>query len=125
MGRGLTFDTGALIALERRSLRMRRVWDTALADRVRITVPLVVVAEWWRAGSPAKILDAVDLEPFTPALAKLAGEAMGKAGGRVSAADAIVVAGAALRGDVVYTKDVRDLTRLRDAVFPGVRILSA
>ena len=53
---GLTFDTGALIALERRDVRMRKVLDTALAGRVPITVPAAVVAEWWRART-----DRVDL----------------------------------------------------------------
>jgi len=36
--------------------------------------------------------------------------------------DAIVMASAASRGDVVLTSDVGDLERLR-AVFPGVRVL--
>jgi hypothetical protein len=34
----------------------------------------------------------------------------------------VVMASAARRGDIVYTSDVGDLTRLR-AVFPGVRVL--
>jgi hypothetical protein len=37
--------------------------------------------------------------------------------------DAIVMASAASRGDVVYTIDVDDLERLR-TFFPGVRVLS-
>ena len=36
--------------------------------------------------------------------------------------DAIVMASAARRGDVVYTADVGDLTRLQ-AFFPAVRVL--
>ena len=38
----LTFDTGALIALERGDKRMRVVLDAATADRVQVTVPAVV-----------------------------------------------------------------------------------
>jgi predicted nucleic acid-binding protein len=122
---GLTFDTGALIALERRSLRMRRVWDTALEDRIRITVPAPVVTEWWREGSSLKILEALDVELVSLKLAKLAGIALGKVRGRISATDAIVVACAAQRGDIIYTKDLEDLCRIRDAAFPSVRILAA
>jgi hypothetical protein len=47
---GLTFDTGALIGLERSRHYMRKVYDVAVSHDVRITVPSVVVAEWWRAG---------------------------------------------------------------------------
>jgi hypothetical protein len=34
-----------------------------------------------------------------------------------------VVASAAQRGDIVYTSDLADLERVRNAAFPGVRIL--
>lgn len=39
MGRGLTLDTGALIALERRQARMSNVFAAAVRNRRRITVP--------------------------------------------------------------------------------------
>ena len=45
---GLTFDTGALIALERRRQRMARIYATAVAGGLLVTVPAVVVSEWWR-----------------------------------------------------------------------------
>jgi hypothetical protein len=41
---GLTFDTGALIALERRKQSMVHVYTTAQRAGVRITVPTVVLA---------------------------------------------------------------------------------
>ena len=41
-----------------------------------------------------------------------------------SATDAVVMASAALRGDLVYTSDMSDLERLRP-VFPSVRLLRA
>jgi hypothetical protein len=44
-------------------------------------------------------------------------------GGGATAVDAIVMASAASRGDVVYTGDLKDLERLR-VHFPGVRVLS-
>jgi predicted nucleic acid-binding protein len=121
----LTFDTGALIALERGDKRMRVVLDTANIDHVQVTVPAVVVAEWWRGGSRRRkdILTAVDVEPMTEYLARVAGEAMAVLVG-ATVVDAIVMASAAQRGGVVYTSDIADLDRLR-ARFPGVRLMRA
>jgi hypothetical protein len=61
------------------------------------------------------------IEPLTPAIARLAGEALA-AVKRATTGDAFVMASAALRGDVVYTCKVDDLERLR-AFFQGVRVL--
>jgi hypothetical protein len=121
---GATFDTGALIALERRGRRMRTVLLAATASRVPITVPVAVLAEWWRGRTDVReeILEAVHVEPMHAALAKAAGEALAAVRGS-TVEDAIVMASAALRGDVVYTADYDDLERLRQQ-FPGVRLLS-
>lgn len=121
----LTFDTGALIALERGDKRMRTVLDTATLEHVPITVPAVVVAEWWRGTSRRRhdILEAVDVEPTTDDLARLAGEAIAALPG-TTVVDAIVMASAAQRGGIVYTSDMRDLERLASR-FPGVRLLRA
>lgn len=121
---GLTFDTGALIALERRHQRIARAYTTALADGVLITVPAVVIAEWWRGRSDTReaILRAVRVEETTTALARLAGEALTEVPG-AGAIDALVMASAARRGDVVYTSDFADLARLQ-AYFPTVRLLA-
>lgn len=120
---GMTFDTGALIALERRRQRMREVVERALAADQVITVPADVVGEWWRGRTDLRdrILESVDVEPLTEALAKLAGEALARVEG-ATLVDAIVMASAASRGDIVYSSDVGDLERLR-AHFPGVRVL--
>jgi predicted nucleic acid-binding protein len=121
---GLTFDTGALIALERRRPRMRAVLERALSADQPITVPADVVAEWWRGRTDVRdaILAAVDVEPLTTGLAKIAGEALA-AVQEATLVDTIVMASAASRGDIVYTSDVDDLERLRHH-FPGVRILA-
>ena len=121
---GLTFDTGALIALERRRQRMARVYDTAVADGILITVPAVVIAEWWRGRSDARemILRGVRVEATTVELARLAGEALA-AVHDATAVDALVMASAARRGDIVYTSDLADLERLR-SYFPAVRLLA-
>jgi len=60
---GLTFDAGALIGLERRRHRMRRVFAAAVRDDVRVTVPAAVVVEWWRGRTDLAedILASVDV----------------------------------------------------------------
>lgn len=120
---GITFDTGALIALENRRQRMREVFEVALRTARVMTVPADVVAEWWRGRTDRRetILAAVKVEPLTERLAKVAGEARGQVHGATHV-DAIVMASAALRGDVVFTSDIDDLERLRSR-FPNVRVL--
>jgi predicted nucleic acid-binding protein len=123
MSLGLTFDTGALIAIERRRQRMARIYTTAVADGLLVTVPAVVLTEWWRGRSDAAetLLRGLRVELVDAELGKVAGEALAAIRG-ATAVDAIVMASAARRGDVVYTSDVDDLRRLRE-YFPGVRVL--
>ena len=118
----ITFDTGALIALERRQQRIWKVFARALETDVRITVPAPVIAEWWRSRTDArdKVLAAVYVEPFTTALAVRVGEAMA-AMKNATLVDTVVMASAATCGGAVYTSDVEDLERLRQ-YFPSVRV---
>lgn len=120
---GITFDTGALIALERRGLRARQVLERALESKLRVTVPSAVLVEWWRGRTDLRerILAAVRVEPLSPELARLAGDAIAAVRG-ATPIDAIVMASAAGRGDVVYTADFDDLARLQKH-FPAVRVL--
>ncbi len=120
---GMTFDTGALIALERRRQRICDIVAYASANDVGITVPAVVIGEWWRGRTDVRdrVLRCVDVEPLTLDLAQLAGEALAAVKG-ATLVDAIVMASAASRGDVVFSSDVGDLERLRSH-FPGVRVL--
>jgi predicted nucleic acid-binding protein len=122
---GFTFDTGALIALERGDRRMRVVMRLARLDNVRIVVPTVVLGEWWRGRSKLRdtIVASVQVEPLGESLAKVAGEALTKVRG-ATFSDAVVMASAAQRGDVVYTSDQGDLDRLWSH-FIGVRRLLA
>lgn len=123
MKNGITFDAGALIALERRGQRIRKVLERATEQKVRITVPAAVVTEWWRSRTDVRerILAAVRVEPLSESLAKVAGEALAAVKG-ATAIDAIVMASAAQRGDVVYTADVADLAKLA-GYFRAVRVL--
>ena len=121
---GLTFDTGMLISLERRKQRAWEIYRRARERRVPITIPAPVLGEWWRGRTELReaIVFSVRVEPLTGAIAMLAGEALA-AVRNATTIDAFVMAGAALRGDVVYTNDVADLEKLR-GFFPGVRVLS-
>ncbi|MDB4990892.1 MAG: uncharacterized protein JWN04_6070 [Myxococcaceae bacterium] len=120
---GLTLDTGALIGVERRKRRVLGLLEIARRDGLLVTVPAIAVAEWWRGRSDVRdeLLLAVDVEAMTTELAKLAGEALAQVRG-ATLADAIVMASAARRGDVVLTGDFDDLERLRQW-FPAVRVL--
>ncbi|MBI4952546.1 MAG: hypothetical protein HY908_10975 [Myxococcales bacterium] len=102
---------------------MRTLLEHALARDLPITVPADVVGEWWRGRTDVReaILESVDVEPLTERLAKRAGEALAAVRG-ATLVDAVVMASAAQRGDVVFSADVEDLERLRGH-FPGVRVL--
>jgi predicted nucleic acid-binding protein len=119
----LTFDTGALIGLERRRPHLRLIHQTALLEGIPIVVPSVVVAEWWRRGKRAKeraqLLRTLVVEPTSDYLARVAGMAVGLVGAGV--VDAIVMASASIRGGLVYTSDLDDLARLT-TVFRNVRV---
>ena len=95
---GLTLDTGALIALERRRQRIKSIVEQALAVNQTITVPADVVGEWWRGRTDVReaMLLSVDVEPLTEGLAKIAGEALAAIEG-ATLVDAIVMASAASR----------------------------
>jgi predicted nucleic acid-binding protein len=122
---GLTFDTGMLIALSGAEKRARTVVKSALETGLQMTVPAVVVAEWWRADRKKNrnILASLIVEPITDRIARLAGEATAAKG--ASTIDAIVMASAAQRGDVVYTSDVDDMLVLYEYFSSVQAVLSA
>lgn len=122
--RGLTLDTGALVAIERRKQRGTQLLELARQRLAVLSVPVPVIAEWWRGRTDVRerILDVVNVEPLSLAVAKAAGAAQASVA-RSTALDAIVMAFAASRGDVVFTSDTVDLDRLR-AFFPTVRVLA-
>lgn len=121
---GLTFDTGVLIALERRQQRAWNIYRAARTSKVPVTVPTPVIAEWWRGRTDARehVKSGLLIELLAESIADLAGEAIAHVP-HSTVVDAIVMASAALRGDVVYTSDLDDLEKLR-AFFPSVRVLT-
>jgi predicted nucleic acid-binding protein len=121
---GITLDTGALIALERRKSRIVALYVAALLRNVIVTVPAAVVVEWWRGKTATRerILRGVRVEHTDDELIRSAGEALAAVAG-ARPVDAMVMASAARRGDLVYTSDFEDLDRLR-AFFPAARVLA-
>jgi len=121
---GITLDTGALVALERRRDRVLRLLRAARDRSQPVTVPVAVVAEWWRGRTDIReaILAALIVEPMGVSLARAAGDALA-AVPQSTVVDAIVMASAARRQDVVLTGDLDDLARLA-RYFRGVRVLS-
>ncbi len=117
--RGVTFDTGVLIALERRHAGALALLRACRLSRAAITIPATVVAEWWR-GAHAALLESGTVEALTPAVARRAGELLALTGG-ANAIDATVVASAAQRGDLVVTGDGGDLRALARHA-PGVAV---
>ena len=50
-GRGVTLDSGVLIALDHRKTGTLKPIRTLVANGRKITVPMVVLAEWWRGAT--------------------------------------------------------------------------
>ena len=119
---GVTYDSGALIAAERRDPTVWALHRNALAKGLLPTVPAGALAQGWRGGPQAlmsRFLAGCRIESLDEEGARAAGTAC-KIAGTSDIVDASVVVGAAARGDLVATSDQADLERLRDAL--GVRI---
>jgi predicted nucleic acid-binding protein len=120
----ITFDTGALIALERRKERAMKVYMHARDRGMIVATPNVTIAEWWRGRTDRReaLLRGLLVEPASDQVVKLAGLALAKVRA-ATALDAIVAAFASERTGIVYTSDVDDFERLR-AFFPAMRVFA-
>jgi len=124
---GLTLDTGALIAFERGDSRTAgRIRRAALKGR-RVTVPAPCVVQAWRGGPRnaklARLMAGVTFEVLDLELARAAGVLLGRAG-LDDAVDAVVIAGAHRRGDVVLTGDPGHLELLAAAAGGRATVLA-
>ncbi len=123
-GPAITFDTGALIALERRRDRAMKVYSHAKDRGLVIAAPSVTLAEWWRGRTDRReaVLRGLLVEPASDEVMKLAGLALGKVPGATTV-DAIVAAFAVERTGIVYTGDIADFEALR-GFFPALRVFA-
>ena len=113
----VTMDAGALIALDRGSLRMIALLRLIAERRVRVHVPAGVLGQAWRDGARQAVLarfvrsEQVELRELDGAMARACGE-LCAATGTADVLDASVVITARERGDAIVTSDVDDLRRL-------------
>jgi predicted nucleic acid-binding protein len=118
----LVYDTGALLAAERRNPDFLALHDEVTGARIRPIVPVVVLAQAWRGGPQhqiSRVLKGCDILPDDAATGRAAGVACA-ASGTADVVDAIVVATAVRYQAAVVTSDPGDLTRLASAI--GVKI---
>jgi predicted nucleic acid-binding protein len=123
-GPAITFDTGALIALERCKERAMKVYTHARDRGLVVATPNVTVAEWWRGRTDRReaVLRGLLVEAAPDDMMKLAGVALGKVAGATTV-DAIVAAFAVQRTGIVYTGDVADFEKL-GAFFPALKVFA-
>jgi predicted nucleic acid-binding protein len=118
----LVYDTGALLAAERRNPDFLALHDEVTGARIRPIVPVVVLAQAWRGGPQhqiSRVLKGCDILPDDAAAGRAAGVACA-ASGTADVVDAIVIATAVRYQAGVVTSDPGDLTRLASAI--GVKI---
>jgi len=115
----IVYDTGALLAAERRNPDFLALHDEVTAAKIRPIVPVVVLAQAWRGGPQhqiSRVLKGCDILPDDERTGRAAGLACAASG----TADVIVVTTAVRHQAPVVTSDPGDLTRIADAI--GVKI---
>jgi hypothetical protein len=118
----IVYDTGALLAADRRNPDFLALHDEVTSARIRPIVPVVVLAQAWRGGPQhqiSRVLKGCDIVPDDQATGRAAGVACA-ASGTDDVVDAIVIATAVRHQAPVVTGDPGDLTRLADSI--GVKI---
>jgi hypothetical protein len=115
---GVTYDSGALIATERRERRMWARHRAFLAIRMVPTVPAGVVAQTWRGGGRqamlSRLLVGCHVEALDGDRARRVGPLAAKAS-TTDIVDASVVEGALRRVDLVISSDREDLEAIATA----------
>jgi hypothetical protein len=117
----ITFDTGALIALERGSGKIVGLLQEIIAAGGEVHVPAGVAAQARRGGARQAVLARffkaaeVAVEVLDLAMAQAAGE-LCAATGTNDVVDASVVLTARQHGDAIVTSDVGDLRKLDRSV---------
>jgi predicted nucleic acid-binding protein len=118
----IVYDTGALLAAERRNPDFLALHDEVTAARIRPIVPVVVLARAWRGGPQhqiSRVLKACDIIPDDERTGRAAGVACAAAG-TADVVDAIVVVIAVRHQAPIVTSDRGDLFRIANAI--GVKI---
>lgn len=118
----IVYDTGALLAAERRNPDFLALHDELTAARIRPIVPVVVLAQAWRGGPQhqvSRVLKACDIVADDERTGRAAGVACA-ASGSTDVVDTIVVATAVRHQAPVVTSERAGLSRIADAI--GVKL---
>jgi predicted nucleic acid-binding protein len=118
----IVYDTGALLAAQRRNPNFLALHDELTTARIRPLVPVVVLAQAWRGGPQhqiSRVLKGCEILPDDQRTGRAAGVACG-ASGTADVVDAIVVATAVQHQASVVTSDPEDLTHLADSI--GIKL---
>lgn len=123
--RGVTYDTGALVAAERNDRTMWQRHAALIEEEIVPIVPAPVLAQAWRGGarqaSLARFLRSCEVEPMSEELARSIGALAGRAGHN-DIVDVAVVEGAIRRGDLIVTSDAGDIRKVTVGAGVSLRI---
>ncbi|MGH3852942.1 MAG: hypothetical protein ACRDR6_05475 [Pseudonocardiaceae bacterium] len=114
----LLYDTGALVAAERRQPLIWRLHDRANAAGIVPVVPVVVLAQAWRGGPQpnlSRLMRGCRIVPDDEIAGRAAGRACAVAG-TSDVVDALVVVIATQLGAPVVTSDPDDLAHLASSL---------
>ena len=117
----ITFDTGALIAIERRSRRMQALLDEIDRRDWEVAVPAAAVAQAWRGGPrPARIAALLgdkrtEVVPLDDPAARAVGLLCGRSG-HADVVDVSIAVCARQRNLHVVTSDPDDLRAVDEAL---------
>lgn len=120
--RAIVYDTGALLAAERRNPDFLALHDELTSAHIRPIVPVVVLAQAWRGGPQhqiSRVLKGCDILPDDQRIGRAAGVACA-ASGTADVVDAIVVTTAVQHQAPVVTSDSGDLALIAGSI--GVKI---
>jgi predicted nucleic acid-binding protein len=125
--KGVTYDTGALLAAERNDRRMWALHAGFLAEEVSPTVPAPVLAQAWRGGAKqanlSRLLALCEIEPMSEAQARAVGRLASRSRHN-DVVDLTVVEGALRRHDGIVTSDTGDIQHIAAAIRERIRIES-
>ena len=115
---GVTLDTGALLAADRKDRSLWALIGEWSIRGVDVVVPAGCIAQAWRDGARqallSRLLRGCGVDDLNGPAAREAGLLLA-ASGTADVIDAHVVTGALRRGDAVVTSDPEDITALADA----------
>jgi predicted nucleic acid-binding protein len=124
--RTVVYDTGSLLAAERRNPDFLALHDELTAARIRPIVPVVVLAQAWRGGPQhqiSRVLKGCAIVPDDQRTGRAAGVACGVAG-TADVVDAIVVATAVKYQAAIVTSDPGDLAHIADSLGVKLRLFT-